>query len=484
MSNGTNRTIYGIDLGTTNSLLALNGKPIGGLFPSIVVHQDASRRATAKMEEIDEWGTSPSGLEDGCLHSFKANVTSGAGGLKSVKASAIVLRDMKEAAAKEGYDVREVVISVPAAFREPQRVGTREAAMMAGLEVVRIVNEPTAAAMVLSDEDRGYSDYTVVFDLGGGTFDMSIVEHVDNKLRICNSEGIIQGGDDLDRAIMEYIAEHGLGVNSLVSIGEDALAKFKVYVRNIKHAIQLAGEGESVLCVYSFNGQYGLSDLNMTLTYDAYQALVRRAFKESFITAKNLLRQSGISASNYKVLLVGGSTRCPVVKGWVLTNVACKHYPEDERIIANDDGRLNPDLLVGVGASVYGQQIAEDKGIEEIIDITQGLWLDVGKVTLLPVVTHGSQLPVLPKPATISNAKEHSKVYVAVYQGESNIKDEKDFIGQLIYDYGCVKKPGEGVVDVDISVDANGLVSINAIEKGTFNAQSITIAPVPLGEEA
>ena len=426
--------IYGIDLGTTNSLISLHGQFISEIVPSVVDIKD--RRAGKELV----------GRTD-VFRSFKIDISMGNEGLVPVRCSKEVLLELKRQAddiiikhnaeGGEQWDrVHDVVISVPAYFSDNQRQATIKAANSAGLNVVRLINEPTAAALLVGEHKEGLY---VVFDLGGGTFDVSIIDTRNGFSDVIAKDGCILGGDNLDYLIRDNIKlvcgmkEHKLNKN----IDE----KLRLLARKVKETVQAKGVCEVDMSDLGYNVVYRMEE-------DTYKALMKRAFLPCIEKIKTLIDATVVD-DDYNVILVGGSTHCPYLKEWLesVLNKETTPYP------------YSPDEIVALGAAYYADLIAKGTVDERVFDITDRLSIILADGTVQEIVPANSKVP-LREQTTLFNSDVTECLRIALCQGDSSFAEQNEHIGELFYHYGQEMPAGEGFVLVTLDIDASGVLKL------------------------
>ena len=417
--------IYGIDLGTTNSLLGYNGTLLTGLVPS-VVNLQSSLAGSAVVDDPD------------AIRSFKVDISLFKEGEASVAASARVLSQLVK---ESKQAVKRVVISVPAYFSDNQRQATRKAAELVGLEVVSLINEPTAAAIAISEKRQSLS---VVFDLGGGTFDVSIVDSRLGDYDVQATDGCILGGDNFDHAIMRWvIREAGIKVHHFFP---NELAKLKFACCSAKVQIQKTGQPVNIDCS-SFDAGV------VVLTVEKYVELMKHTFAKAIQKARGVIMDYIPEGEDYDLLFVGGSTRCPYLREWVCAELSHTATPMF----------YDPDCIVAIGASMYGKMVEDGSAELNVSDVTKALSVGLADGTCHVIIPRNSKIPV--SDTTIAyNHIESSKLRATLWQGDNLLTSDNEFIGTLLYDYGRVVAPGEGEVIVGVSVDADGTIHFSCKE--------------------
>ena len=418
---------FGIDLGTTNSLIGLHDVFISKLVPSIV--------------NLDE-KTAGESLRDNYLQttrSFKIDMSLGSEGNISVASSALVLRELVNIS---GYDVKDVVITVPAYFTCNQREATRKAAEMIGLSVKALVNEPTAAAMYYLKDKRSL---TFVFDLGGGTFDISVVDSRLGYYDVLDTSGLVLGGDDLDKAIFADMQRTcNLKLHRATKEIQSRILHDCLLLK-----VQLQRTGETV------NYSHHLLDKDYILTVDNYINIMMKVFKNCLIRTLEVKNRSIPHDAKFSILFVGGSTRCPYLRKWVETELRQRALPFT----------YNPDEIVGLGAAYYAHLF--DKGVilDKVKDTLKPLGIGLIDGTIRTIIPSGSKLPIS-ETVMVTNPDSSMGLEISLYQGESSLVKNNDKIGSLKYDFDRVMECRTANVEVMVKVDISGFITFSAKEFG------------------
>jgi len=495
--------IIGIDLGTTNSVAAVmeGGEPTiipseegGRLFPSVVavdkngqnlVGQIARRQAVVNSENtifsvkrfIGRKHDDPLVQKALALVPYEVRkakngditVVMGGEEYSPEQISARILSKVKrDAEAYLGEPVTEAVITVPAYFNDSQRQATKDAGRIAGLEVKRIINEPTASSLAYG-LDKKHDETIAVYDLGGGTFDISILEVGDGVFEVKATAGdTLLGGDDFDERIIDWIAEefkreHGIDLRN----DNAALQRLKEAAENAKKELS-SKEVTNINLPYITADASGPKFLDMDLTRAKFEQLTHDLVERSIGPVKKAMADAGLKPSDVdEVVLVGGSTRIPAVQK------AVKDYFGKE-----PNRSVNPDEVVALGAAIQAGVLAGD-----VKDI---LLLDVTPLTLSVETLGGVATPLIERNTTIPKsasqifstaADNQTQVEIHVVQGERPMAQDNKSLGRFILD-GIPPAPrGVPQIEVTFDIDANGILNVKATDKATGREQQITIQP-------
>ena len=493
--------VVGIDLGTTNSCVAVmeGGKPTVianaegfRTTPSVVAYtkagdrlvgQIAKRQAVMNPENTfysvkrfigrkhDEVGSGSSDISYNIVKDGNGNVklecSAQGKQFSAEEISAQVLRKLVDDASKYlGEKVTEAVITVPAYFNDSQRQATKDAGKIAGIEVKRIINEPTAASLAYG-LDKKSNETILVFDLGGGTFDVSVLEVGDGVFEVLSTSGDTHlGGDDFDKKIVDHLAST-FQKNEGIDLRKDKQALQRLTEAAEKAKIELSGVTQSEINLPFITAtQEGPKHLDMTLTRAQFEELCSDLIDRSRTPVEKAMKDAKLTKEDiHEVVLVGGSTRIPAVQELV------------KKILGNDPNTgVNPDEVVAMGAAIQGGVLAGEVKDILLLDVTP---LSLGVETLGGVMTK-----IIPRNTTIPTKKSEvfstavdsqSNVEIHVLQGEREMaKDNKD-LGLFRLD-GIPPAPrGVPQIEVTFDIDANGILNVTAKDKGTGKEQSISI---------
>lgn len=469
--------IIGIDLGTTNSCVAVieGGEPVvianaegARTTPSVVAFSKDGERMVgqvAKRQAITNPDRTISSIKRDMGTARKVNIDGK--DFTPQEISAIILQKLKnDAESYLGDKVTEAVITVPAYFTDAQRQATKDAGKIAGLEVKRIINEPTAAALAYGI-DKETDQKVMVYDLGGGTFDVSIIEMGDGVQEVLATAGNNRlGGDDFDKRIMDWMVETFKQQNGIDLTGD------KMAMQRIKEAAEKAKIDLSGMTSTDINLPFITADANgpkhfeATLTRAKFNELTADLVEATMGPVKQALSDSGLSASNLdKVLLVGGSTRIPAVQE------AIKNFTGKEPFKG-----INPDECVAVGAALQAGVLGGDvKGLL-LLDVTP---LSLGIETMgginTKVIERNSTIPTKKSQIFSTAADGQTSVEVHVLQGEREFAKDNKTLGVFHLDGIAPAPRGIPQIEVTFDIDANGIVNVSATDKGTGKEQHITI---------
>ncbi|MDE6209637.1 MAG: molecular chaperone DnaK [Lachnospiraceae bacterium] len=471
--------IIGIDLGTTNSCVAVmeGGKPTvitntEGIrtTPSVVAFKKDGERLVgdpAKRQAVTNAENTISSIKRHMGTDYRVNIEDKKYSPQEI--SAMILQKLKADA--EGYlgeDVKEAVITVPAYFNDAQRQATKDAGKIAGLDVKRIINEPTAAALAYGLDNEN-EQKIMVYDLGGGTFDVSIIEIGDGVIEVLSTSGDNRlGGDDFDQRITDYLIDE-FKKKEGVDLSTDKMA-----LQRIKEAAEKAKKELSASTTTNINlpfitaNQDGPKHFEMDLTRAKFDELTHDLVERTATPVQNALKDAGLTASDLsKVLLVGGSTRIPAVQDKV------------KQLTGHDPSKtLNPDECVAIGASIQGGKLAGDAGAGDI------LLLDVTPLSLSIETQGGIATTLIPRNTTIpakksevfsTAADNQPAVDIKVVQGERQFAKDNKLLGEFKLDGIAPAPRGIPKIEVTFDIDANGIVNVSAKDLGTGKEQHITI---------
>ena len=471
--------IIGIDLGTTNSCVAVmeGGKPIviantegARTTPSVVAFTKTGERLVgepAKRQAVTNADKTISSIKRYMGTDHKVTIDDKKYSPQEI--SAMILQKLKADAENHlGEKVTEAVITVPAYFNDAPRQATKDAGRIAGLDVKRIINEPTAAALAYG-LDNEKEQKIMVYDLGGGTFDVSIIEIGDGVIEVLATAGDNKlGGDDFDQKIVDYIV-NDFRANNGVDLSADkmALQRVREAAEKAKKELSSATTTNINLPFISMNAS-GPLHLDINLTRAKFDELTHDLVERTAGPVQNALRDAGVSPSELgKVLLVGGSTRIPAVQDKV--KMLTGHEPSKT---------LNPDECVALGASIQGGKLAGDAGAGEVLllDVTPlSLSIETMGGIATRLIERNTTIPTKKSQIFSTAADNQTAVDINVVQGERQFARDNKSLGQFRLDGIPPARRGVPQIEVTFDIDANGIVNVSAKDLGTGKEQHITI---------
>lgn len=423
--------VYGIDLGTTNSIIGRDDALLTGLVSSSV--------DIVKAEQVsrDVYGKD-------IVSSYKVNMSTGESGKVPVYCSSIILKKLASVvAARTDEECRDVCISVPAYFATTQREAVKAAAEKAGLNLRRVINEPTAAAIYVC---RDIKDYVIVYDLGGGTFDVTLIDARDGSYRTIATSGEILGGDDLDTAMLLYVLKKNK-IRVRYQTKENK-AKLRTEIRLVKERLQ------KERCDQVFSLEFMGGSGNCVFTVDEYKQLVEEVFTPTIIKTQALIDAYVQSYESPKIIYTGGSTYCPYLMEWL-------HEVFDlEEIEYN----VPKDMLVAYGIAYVAKLVEDGEDTELITNVTKQLSVELDDGTMFPIIEENTIIPCTVR-YPFFNMWDSDTITVRLYQGNSRLAKDNDFIGTLDYKFDKVMKAGTGLINVDIVVTYDGYVNLKVFNQ-------------------
>jgi len=471
--------IIGIDLGTTNSCVAVmeGGQPTvianvegARTTPSVVAFTKTGERLVgepAKRQAVTNAEKTISSIKREMGSDYKVAIDDKKYSPQEI--SAMILQKLKaDAEAYLGEKVTEAVITVPAYFNDAQRQATKDAGRIAGLDVKRIINEPTAAALAYG-LDNEKEQKIMVYDLGGGTFDVSIIEIGEGVIEVLSTAGNNRlGGDDFDQKIVDYIIRDFKAANGVdLSADKMALQRVKEAAEKAKKELSSATTTNINLPFISMNAS-GPLHLDMNLTRAKFDELTHDLVEKTAEPVRRALSDAGLSASELgQVLLVGGSTRIPAVQDKV------------RQLTGKEPSKsLNPDECVALGASVQGGKLAGDAGAGDILllDVTPlSLSIETMGGIATRLIERNTTIPTRKSQIFSTAADNQSAVDINVVQGERQFARDNKSLGQFRLDGIAPAPRGIPQIEVTFDIDANGIVNVSAKDLGTGKEQHITI---------
>lgn len=469
--------IIGIDLGTTNSAVAVleGGEPKiianpegGRTTPSVVAFKDGETQVgeVAKRQAI----TNPNTISSIKRHMGEAGYKVNVDGKDYTpqEISAMILQYIKNFSEKYlGDKVTEAVITVPAYFNDSQRQATKDAGKIAGLEVKRIINEPTASALAYGLDKGDADEKVLVYDLGGGTFDVSILELGDGVFQVLSTNGDTHlGGDDFDKAIMDWLVADFKAQND-IDLSQDKMALQRLKDAAEKAKKDLSGVSETEISLpFISAGANGPLHLQTTLSRAKFNELTADLVEKTRIPVENALKDANLSASDInKVILNGGSTRIPAVQE------AVQKWTGKE-----PDHSINPDEAVALGAAIQGGVITGDVKDVVLLDVTPlSLGIETMGGVFTKLIDRNTTIPTSKSQVFSTAADNQPAVDIHVLQGERSMAADNKTLGRFQLTDIPAAPRGVPQIEVKFDIDKNGIVNVSAKDLGTGKSQKITI---------
>ena len=471
--------IIGIDLGTTNSCVAVmeGGEPQvianaegNRTTPSVVAFAKDGERlvgATAKRQAVANTDRTISSIKRHMGSDYKVAIDGK--NFTPQEISSMILGKLKQdAEAFLGEKVTQAVITVPAYFTDAQRQATKDAGKIAGLDVLRIINEPTAAALAYGvDKDTTNAQKVLIYDLGGGTFDVSILE-LDNGmfqvLATCGDNKL--GGDDFDKRVAEYILDEFKKVEK-IDLSKDKMAMQRIIEAAEKAKIELSSLSKTNINLpFITVTAEGPKSIDIDLTRAKFDSMTSDLVERTMKPLRQALSDAGLSSNDIaKVILVGGSTRIPAVVDAVKKATGKEPYKG-----------INPDECVAIGAAIQGGVLTGDVKDMVLVDVTPlSLGIETAGGVFTVLIPRNTSIPTSKSQVFSTYADNQPAVDVHVLQGERSMASDNKTLGRFVLD-GIPPAPrGVPQIEITFDIDANGIVNVKALDKGTNKTQSVTI---------
>ena len=470
--------IIGIDLGTTNSCVAVmeGGEPVvipnaegNRTTPSVVAFSKNGERLVgqiAKRQAVTNPDNTVISIKREMGTNKKVNIEGDEFSPQEI--SAMILQKLKADAENYlGQKVTQAVITVPAYFSDSQRQATKDAGKIAGLEVLRIINEPTAAALAFGMDKEDQDQKIMIYDLGGGTFDVSILDIGDGVFEVLATNGNTHlGGDDFDQRIIDYLVSEFKKSNG-IDLSTDKMAMQRLKEAAEKAKIELSGMQQTQINLPFITADaQGPKHLDVTLTRAKFEELIRDLIDATRVPVEQAMKDAGVTANDiHKVLLVGGSTRVPAVQEAV------------KKITGKEpDKGINPDECVAIGAAIQGGVLSGDVKDLVLLDVTPlSLGIDTLGGVFTKLIERNTTIPTKKSQVFSTAADGQTSVEIHVLQGEREMAAYNKTLGRFQLTGIPAAPRGVPQIEVTFDIDANGIVHVSAKDMATGNSQQVAI---------